>query len=145
MACQPSQPPLPVIHLKEKRPANRWRGAGREGMSMSNKSKFCLSAKLQDSNFGTRILHLKGRDAWTLNELVRCGEQGCTPIHNPAPRWSAYVHNLRSMGFRIETITEPHDGTFSGTHARYVLRTPVTIENVTMPMEGKLDGETPTH
>ncbi|MFA4994176.1 MAG: hypothetical protein WC521_02605 [Bdellovibrionales bacterium] len=101
---------------------------------MSNTSKFCLNAKINDSNFSTRILLLKGRDAWTLNELVRCGERGCTPIDNPAPRWSAYVHSLRKEGFRIETITEPHGGTFAGTHARYVLRTPVTVEMVTMPM-----------
>lgn len=102
-----------------------------------NKSKFELCVKYSDANFGTRVLKLNGRDAWTLNELVRCGERGCTPIDNPAPRWSAYVHNLRKEGLRIETITEPHGGTFAGTHARYVLRTPVTIDNITMPMEGR--------
>lgn len=109
-------------------------GAGRKAIAMPNKSKFELSVKYSDANFGTRVLKLTGRDAWTLDQLVRCGERGCTPIDNPAPRWSAYVHDLRKEGLRIETITEPHGGTFAGTHARYVLRTTVTVEMVTMPM-----------
>jgi len=41
---------------------------------------------------------------------------------NPAPRWSAYVHNLRESGVEIETVTEPHGGDFAGHHGRYVLR-----------------------
>jgi hypothetical protein len=109
---------------------------------VGNQSKFQLNVKLSDANFGTRVLRFKGRDAWTLTELVRCGEKGCTPINNPAPRWSAYVHNLRKAGLRIETITEPHGGPFAGTHARYVLRTPVTIENIAMPIEGKPNAQT---
>ncbi|MBI6629739.1 hypothetical protein JAO82_07555 [Pontibaca sp. S1109L] len=63
-----------------------------------------------------------GRDRWALEQLRRAGARGCTPIHNPAPRWSAYVFNLRGMGVEIETITEPHGGDFPGHHARYVLR-----------------------
>jgi len=63
-----------------------------------------------------------GRDRWALEELRRAGAQGCTPIDNPAPRWSAYVHNLRELGVDIETITEPHGGDFAGHHGRYVLR-----------------------
>jgi hypothetical protein len=51
---------------------------------------------------------------------------GCTPIETPGPRWSAYVFDLRGMGLSIETINEPHDGPFSGTHARYVLHSSVT-------------------
>lgn len=67
-------------------------------------------------------IHVKGRNAWTLNELINAGQKGCTPIDNPAPRWSAYVHNLRGMGVDIETIRENHGGEFAGHHARYVLR-----------------------
>ena len=63
-----------------------------------------------------------GRDRWALEELRRAGAKGCTPIDNPAPRWSAYVFNLRELGVPVETIHEPHGGEFSGTHARYVLR-----------------------
>lgn len=65
---------------------------------------------------------LKGRTRWALEELRKAGELGCTPIDNPAPRWSAYVHELRGAGVEIETITEPHEGEFPGHHGRYVLR-----------------------
>ncbi len=68
---------------------------------------------------------ITGRDAWALKQLVHAGKTGCTPITQPAPRWSAYIYNLRKLGFNIETIHEPHGGPFSGTHARYVLRSEV--------------------
>ncbi len=75
-----------------------------------------------------RDLKLKGRNAWALAELVKAGERGCTPIDNPGPRWSGYVHNLRRKhGLIIDTIHEAHGGAYSGTHARYVLRTPIRI------------------
>lgn len=53
--------------------------------------------------------------------------QGCTPIDNPAPRWSHYVWLLRGHGFKIETILEDHGGPFSGSHARYLLHDAVTL------------------
>lgn len=68
-----------------------------------------------------------GRDAWALMMLIEAGETGCTPITRPAPRWSHYIWKLRGMGFVIETIDEPHGGPFAGHHARYVLRSKVTI------------------
>lgn len=71
-------------------------------------------------------IEAKGRDAWTLDRLSEAGARGCTPITQPAPRWSAYVHNLRGLGVPIETVREPHRGDFPGTHARYVLRASVT-------------------
>lgn len=71
---------------------------------------------------------IKGRDLWALRELVKVGAVGVTPIYCPAPRWSAYIFNLRALGLKIETIHEPHSGPFPGTHARYVLRSPVAIE-----------------
>lgn len=64
---------------------------------------------------------LRGRDEWALQQLLAAGERGCTPITNPAPRWSSYVHKLRRLGIAIETIHEPHGGPYPGTHARYVL------------------------
>ena len=73
------------------------------------------------------VVAVVGRDAWALDELVKAGNSGCTPIDNPAPRWSGYVYNLRKMGVDIETVHEPHNGPFPGTHARYVLRSEVTI------------------
>jgi len=68
-----------------------------------------------------------GRDAWALLHLIDRGNLGCTPIDTPGPRWSHYVYKLRGMGFVIETIDESHGGPFAGTHARYVLRSQVTI------------------
>ena len=68
---------------------------------------------------------VKGRDLWTLQNLMRAGPRGCTPIDTPAPRWSAYVYNLRQAGVQIETLHEPHGGAFSGLHGRYVLRSTV--------------------
>ena len=69
-----------------------------------------------------------GRDAWALLELVKAGRRGCTPIDNPAPRWSAYVFNLKTeQGLTIETKHEAHRGDFPGTHARYVLLDEVEI------------------
>lgn len=66
-------------------------------------------------------IEAKGRTAWALDRLAEAGPKGCTPITEPAPRWSAYVFNLRALGVPIETVTEPHTGEFAGHHARYVL------------------------
>ncbi|MCP4192808.1 MAG: hypothetical protein GY768_19515 [Planctomycetaceae bacterium] len=71
-------------------------------------------------------IHVGGRDRWALECLIAAGETGCTPIETPGPRWSGYVFNLRQLGVDIETINEPHEGPFPGTHARYVLRSSVT-------------------
>lgn len=67
-------------------------------------------------------IEARGREAWALDRLTEAGPRGCTPIEQPAPRWSAYVHRLRGLGVPIETVTEPHGGAFAGTHGRYVLR-----------------------
>lgn len=80
-----------------------------------------------DVKVGDRTLILNGREAWALKALIERGENGVTPIDNPAPRWSHYIFKLRGYGIAIETINEPHGGPFSGTHARYVLRSPVTV------------------
>jgi hypothetical protein len=65
---------------------------------------------------------VKGRPAWALDRLIAAGPLGCTPITEPAPRWSGYVHVLRRLGVPIETVHEWHGGAFPGRHARYVLR-----------------------
>lgn len=72
---------------------------------------------------GGRVVTVNGRDAWALNALIESGPSGVTPLENPAPRWSHYVFKLRGVGLTVETIDEGHGGAFSGTHARYVLRT----------------------
>jgi hypothetical protein len=65
--------------------------------------------------------------AWTLGQLITAGVTGCTPITHPAPRWSDYVFKLRREGLNIETVTEKHGGVYAGHHARYVLRTAVSV------------------
>ena len=75
-----------------------------------------------------RIIYVRGRDRWALESLIRAGDRGCTPIDHPGPRWSAYIHDLRhEHGLNIETVTEEHGPPFGGTHARYVLRSAVTL------------------
>lgn len=71
---------------------------------------------------------VKGRDRWALERLMQAGAKGCTPIDQPGPRWSAYVHALRGLGLLIETVHEKHGGPFRGNHARYVLRSIVTAK-----------------
>lgn len=86
-----------------------------------------------DSEGADKSIWLSGRNAWALSKLIQAGEKGCTPINQPAPRWSAYIHNLRSeYNLLIETIKEMHGGPFAGTHARYVLR-----DNVCEALEGE--------
>lgn len=69
---------------------------------------------------------LSGRLLWALSSLMAKGGTGCTPISEPAPRWSAYIFDLRAMGVQIETKHEPHAGPYPGTHGRYVLKSQVT-------------------
>lgn len=74
-----------------------------------------------------RTVKVRGRDAWALDALLRAGERGVTPIERPAPRWSHYIFKLRRAGLVVETIDEPHAGTYAGHHARYVLRSSVEV------------------
>jgi len=67
-------------------------------------------------------IEAKGRNAWALDRLRTAGPKGCIPITEPAPRWSAYVHNLPTLGVPTETVHEAHGGAFAGTHGRYILR-----------------------
>src|ERR1700682_2715264 len=73
------------------------------------------------------VVTVRGRDAWALLQLKASNQSGCTPIEHPGPRWSGYVHKLRKLGIVIETLREAHGGPFSGQHARYVLRSLITI------------------
>lgn len=73
-------------------------------------------------------VHLSGRLRWALTCPVAAGASGCTPILQPAPRWSGYIHQLRQLGVEIETLTEPHGGDYPGRHGRYVLRCQVVQE-----------------
>jgi hypothetical protein len=81
---------------------------------------------VRNEDLSPAAINVSGRDRWALEFLIRAANKGCTPIDTPGPRWSAYVYNLRNLGVCIETLNEPHKGPFSGTHARYVLRSTVT-------------------
>lgn len=80
-----------------------------------------VTIEILDSSPPSRLL-FRGRPAWALLELIRAGSYGCTPLRNPAPRWSAYIHVLRNEGIAISTITESHGGQFPGHHGRYILQ-----------------------
>lgn len=75
-------------------------------------------------------LNLRGRLAWTMLELIKAGDIGITPLHNPAPRVSHYVMCLRRKGVAIDTDMQPHGGAFPGEHGVYRLKSAVTIEQV---------------
>ena len=81
----------------------------------------------------TRELTLKGRFAWALKELQTAGSQGLHVIDRPALHWSHSIYRLRRDCLAIETIPESHSGPYAGSHARYVLRSPVQIIEGAMP------------
>ena len=74
------------------------------------------------TNRDAPIIEVSGRQEWTLDRLIRAGAEGCTTVTDPAPRWSSYVHRLRRKGLIIETVYEPHSGSWPGMHGRYFLR-----------------------
>ena len=93
-------------------------------MTRSLHSKPWMRVYIDDQPLTTTFI---GRDAWALDNLIRAGERGCTPITTPGPRWSHYVWKLRGAGVHVETIDEDHGGPFAGSHARYVLRSSIRI------------------
>jgi hypothetical protein len=94
---------------------------------MMNNNNAVTGLRVAVNGDDSRQIDLTGRDAWAAHQLIEAGDVGCTPINNPAPRWSHYVWKLRGQGIDVETITEPHGGAYSGSHARYVLKTPLRI------------------
>lgn len=94
---------------------------------MSGHIKPKFNATIHREASAPQTVTVIGRDAWALLSLMRAGNAGCTPISRPAPRWSHYVFKLRGHGINVETIDENHGGSFSGSHARYVLRDRLTV------------------
>lgn len=91
-------------------------------------AKLTFTGTIHNPDGTTRSVHVVGREAWALLNLVEAGATGCTPITTPGPRWSHYVWLLRRDGFHVETLNEAHGGAFSGTHARYLLHGTVTLD-----------------
>ena len=89
-------------------------------MQTSEWNEATFTVKREGAETITTIVMVRVR--WDLESLLQAGQKGCTPIDNPAPRWSACVHKLRRAGVGFETVTEPHAGAFAGIHARYFLR-----------------------
>jgi hypothetical protein len=87
----------------------------------------CIKLTVQLAPYNMPNIILNGRNAWCLNELIKAKDKGCTPIERPAPRWSEYIRCLREAGINIETIYEPHGGSYRGTHGRYVLRSELRV------------------
>lgn len=69
----------------------------------------------------SHTFELNGRLGWTAAHLAKAGAKGIQTIDRPALRLPAYVHELRGMGFPIETEMVPHGGDYAGHHALYRL------------------------
>lgn len=89
-------------------------------------AKLKISVTIHHASGDIQVTEI-GRRAWALLHLVQAGATGCTPIDQPGPRWSGYVHRLRGNGIAIETVEENHGGPFSGSHARYILRSSLSV------------------
>ena len=85
-------------------------------------TSFTITARILPNG---QNLTISGWNAWALHQLHATGEEGCTPIDHPAPRWAGYVSFLRRIGFDIETRLVRHNGQLPDTCARYVLRSNV--------------------
>jgi len=85
-----------------------------------------LKIKVRKISDGMEMF-LHGREAQTMQLLIRNGEAGVTSLHHPGIRLSHYIFKLRGYGFLIETINEPHGGDFPGHHASYRLRSDTLI------------------
>lgn len=82
---------------------------------------------------GARRIAVRGQNARALLCLLKAGERGITS--RDAFEWAhwfpSYVYDLRKAHrLRIESIIESHEG---GKHARYILRSRVTIIQIITP------------
>ncbi len=82
---------------------------------------------------GTRRISVRGQNARTLLCLLKAGERGITS--RDAFEWAhwfpSYIYDLRRWHrLNIESSIELHEG---GKHARYVLRSHVTINEIITP------------
>src|SRR5665811_1625975 len=75
---------------ESKKQARSGRSIAAAQAAPSNKPRIKVRL-LDDAGKLTSTPIFEGRDAWALDQLIRAGKRGCTPIDNPAPRWSHYV------------------------------------------------------
>ena len=101
---------------------------------MSNHSEYHPIINLQARAWHAGVptyFELKGQVARTLAALITAKSNGITALEMStwAYRLGAYIHNLRrDHNLDIATLREEHPG---GWHARYVLNTPVEIQELT--------------
>ena len=101
--------------------AGTW-GTAENGAAPAGKgARVYILRTAEGARLSVAVPHGQDRLAWALEALLRAGARGITPLSHPAPRWSAYVFDLRALGLPIETIRERHGGEFPGHHGRYVL------------------------
>lgn len=94
-------------------------------MTIAMTNRLIITARVLPDGEPFKVI---GRDAWMLRRLVDAGPKGLTAIDAPAPRNSHYIFKLRTKyGLTVETIREKHGGQFSGSHARYFLRSEIAI------------------
>lgn len=123
MAGAGEAPNRPDMEGKTVRGRNvRLRDAARDRRVTQSKRGSHAAFTIQPNDGQAITLHLSGRMRWALSRLAAAGASGCTPLFQPAPRWSGYIHELRKLGVEVETLTERHEGDFPGHHGRYVLR-----------------------
>lgn len=79
--------------------------------------------------YGAETIRIGGRPGWLLQRLIEAGAAGLAAADLPAGlRLSGYVHKLRQAGVEISTDYEANAGAFGGSHGRYRLVSPVTLE-----------------
>lgn len=83
----------------------------------------------------SRTFELDCRLGLALAQLADADADGVTPIICPAPRWSAYVHKLRKIGFPIDKVMEEHSGPYPGQHARHRLACDVQIKMMSQEVQ----------
>ena len=77
---------------------------------------------------GNLTVEVEGRIAWAIEVLSNAGRQGVSRMEHASTSLPVYVHKLRhSYGLAIRTVMEQHGGTYAGPHARYFLKTPLTV------------------
>ncbi|MDL2408740.1 hypothetical protein PY650_24475 [Rhizobium calliandrae] len=85
-----------------------------------------LKIKVRKVSDGSEMF-VHGREAQTMQLLIKNGDQGISSLHHPGIRLSHYIFKLRSYGFLIETVNTPHSGDFPGHHAVYRLKSEVMV------------------
>lgn len=86
-----------------------------------------LRLKVTQSETGKSHI-FKGRQAWFTEAVFLQGHDGITKAQMPGVHVGFYANVLRNVGIACETEMVKHDGAFSGRHAIYRIKEPLTFE-----------------